>query len=320
MAGLDALVIGGQSQLLAIQQFAALLFSVLEMLEQDFGVGALEIVGAEFLLVLVKHLAVAKLFVEGQVVHELDILDIHGQAFQAIGDLGADRIAVNAAHLLEVCELGDLHPVTPHFPAKSGGAKRGAFPIIFHEPDIVQRRIQANGLDGSQIQLLHILGRGLQDHLILVIVLQPVGVLAITPIGGPARGLHKGRLPGARPQRAQSGGGMKGARAHLVVIGLQDQAALGRPIILQGQDKFLKSLGFRFWVRHRVVPLGMGRNLQAGRLHRKRGTGPQDGLSLGGVGAVRFVQHQAGQQREGRTGALARHQDHPLGRHAGARP
>ena len=105
-----------------------------------------------------------------------------------------------------------------------------------------------------QIELLHILRRRLQDHLKLVIVLQPVGVLAIAAILGPARGLHIGGVPGPRPQRAQGGGGMESARPHLIVIGLQDQAALGRPEILQGQDQVLKSAGFG----HDSAPVGSG--------------------------------------------------------------
>ena len=257
MAGLDALVIGRQRQLLAGQQFAALFLGILEMLEQDFSIGALEIIGGEFLFILVEDFAVAKLFVERQIVNELDILDVHGQPLEAVGDLGADRIAFDAAHLLEIRELGDLHPVAPHFPAQTGGAQRGTFPVILDEADVVQIGIQANGADGAQIQFLHIFRSRLQDHLILVIVLQPVGVLAIAAVGRAAAGLHKGGLPRARPQRPEGGGGVEGPRPHLVVIGLQDQAALGRPIALQGENKVLKGAGFG----HRFSPVGSGRNL-----------------------------------------------------------
>src|SRR5690348_6947307 len=62
VAGLDALVIGGQRQfgfifLLASargagEQFLALLFGFREMTEEDLGVGALKIIGREFLFVL----------------------------------------------------------------------------------------------------------------------------------------------------------------------------------------------------------------------------------------------------------------------------
>ncbi len=108
----------------------------------------------------------------------------------------------------------------------------------------MQHRIQPDLADRAQVKLLHILGRRLQDHLVLVIVLQPVGILAIAAIGGPAGGLDIGRVPGPGPQGSQGRGGMESARAHLIVIGLQDQAALPRPIVLQGQNKVLERLGF----------------------------------------------------------------------------
>ena len=84
-------------------------------------------------------------------------------------------------------------------------------------------------------------GRGLQDHLILVIMLEPVGVLAIAPVGRPARGLDIGGLPRLRPERAQRGGGVEGAGAHLHVVGLEDHAALRAPIIVQRQDQLLEA-------------------------------------------------------------------------------
>ena len=92
----------------------------------------------KFLLGLVKHFAVTELLVELQVKDELDILDIHGQALEPVGDLGADRIAFDAAHLLEIGELGDLHPVAPHFPAQAPGAERRAFPVVLDKADVVQ--------------------------------------------------------------------------------------------------------------------------------------------------------------------------------------
>ena len=82
--------------------------------------------------------------------------------------------------------------------------------------------------------------RRLQDHLELVVVLQPVGVLAVAAVLRPARGLHIGGVPGLRPERAQRGRGMEGAGADLHVVGLQDDAALIRPIALQRQDQALE--------------------------------------------------------------------------------
>ena len=82
--------------------------------------------------------------------------------------------------------------------------------------------------------------RRLQDHLELVVVLQPVRVLAVAPVLGPARGLHIGGVPGLRPERAQRRRRVEGAGAHLHVVGLQDHAALLGPEALQRQDQVLE--------------------------------------------------------------------------------
>src|SRR5471032_931623 len=107
MAGLDALVIGGQWQLLAGEKLAALILGILEMPKQDLGIRAFEVVKRKFYFVLMEHFAIANylsiwLLIERQVVNILDILDIHGQTFEPVGDLGANRIAFDAAHLLKI--------------------------------------------------------------------------------------------------------------------------------------------------------------------------------------------------------------------------
>src|SRR3546814_7830905 len=79
--------------------------------------------------------------------------------------------------------------------------------------------------------LLDVGRAGLQDYLILVIMLETVGVLAIATVGGAAARLDVGGLPGIGAERAQGGGGMEGAGAHLDVVGLQDEAAPIAPII-----------------------------------------------------------------------------------------
>jgi hypothetical protein len=72
------------------------------------------------------------------------VLDVHGEAFEAVGELARDRLAVEAAHLLEIGELGHLHAVAPHFPAEAPGAERGRFPIVLDEADVVEERIDAD--------------------------------------------------------------------------------------------------------------------------------------------------------------------------------
>ena len=91
-----------------------------------------------------------------------------------------------------------------------------------------------------EIELLQVRRRRLQDDLELVVVLQPVRVLAVAAVLRPARGLHIGGLPRLRPQRAQRRRRMERAGADLHVVGLQDDAALLGPEALQRQDQTLE--------------------------------------------------------------------------------
>src|SRR3546814_2691865 len=58
-----------------------------------------------------------------EVVDVLDALHVHDEALEPVGELGGDRIAVDAADLLEVGELADLHAVAPDLPAEAPGAR-----------------------------------------------------------------------------------------------------------------------------------------------------------------------------------------------------
>ena len=152
----------------------------------------------------------------------------------------ADRRAFDARDLLEVSELADFHAVAPALPAQAPRAERRALPIVLDEADVVQARIDADGGQRLQVQVLKVRRRRLQDHLKLIIVLHPVGVFAVAAVLGPARGLHIGRVPALRAERAQRRRRMEGAGAHFHVVGLQDHAALLRPEPLQGKDEALE--------------------------------------------------------------------------------
>ena len=103
------------------------------------------------------------------------------------------------------------------------------------------QRVEADFAVGCQQQLLRVRRAGLHDHLVLVVVLQPVGVFAVAAVGRAAAGLHVGGAPGLGPERAQRGGGVEGAGAHLDVVGLQDDAALPRPEAVQAQNEVLEA-------------------------------------------------------------------------------
>ncbi len=173
----------------------------------------------------------------------VDTQHIHRQPFESIGQLARDRLAVVAADLLEIGELAHLHAVAPDFPAQPPGPERRAFPVVLDKADVVQLHVDADGFERTEIERLQVGRARFDQNLILVIMLQAVRVFAIAAIGGAARGLHIGRGPGLRAQGAQGGGGVKGARAHLHVIGLKHGAALRRPVGLKAQDDLLKAPG-----------------------------------------------------------------------------
>ena len=92
-----------------------------------------------------------------------------------------------------------------------------------------------------QVELLYVLRRRFQDHLQLAVLIEPVGVLSIAPVGRTARGLHVGNLIRLGAQDAQEG--LRGHRTgpDLNVVGLLQHASALRPELLQAQDEFLKS-------------------------------------------------------------------------------
>ena len=181
--------------------------------------------------------------VEIDVVDALDALHVHRQPLEAIGQFARDRRAFEARDLLKVGELRHFHAVAPAFPSEPPGAERRALPVVLDEAHVVQIHVDADRRQGIEIELLQVLRRGLEDHLVLVIVLQAVRVLAVAPVLRPARRLDIGGLPGFRPERAQRRRRMEGAGADLHVVRLQDDAALSGPETLQGQDQPLERFG-----------------------------------------------------------------------------
>jgi hypothetical protein len=100
--------------------------------------------------------------------------------------------------------------------------------------------IDAKVLQRLQIQLLDVDGRGLEHDLVLVIVLKPVGIVAVAAVLGAARRLHIGGAPRLGPDGAQEGRGMEGARADFHVVRLQQHAAMPVPEFVEAQDELLE--------------------------------------------------------------------------------
>ena len=163
--------------------------------------------------------------------------------------------------------------------------------------------IDADRVERFQIELLQVVRRRLEDHLELVIVLQPVRVFAVAAVLGPARGLHIGGVPRLRPERAQRGRRMEGAGADLHVVGLQDDAALVRPIALQRQDQALE----------RALGTHMGRQqvLVHGTLLVERPPAVKPAPSSGGIRPIadRVSTSAASRGRPDRRGCRARRRD-----------
>ena len=75
-----------------------------------------EIVGGLFALVLQIDIAISHFAAIGgngpdEVIHTVDVLQVHGDALKPIGQFAGDRIAFDATGLLKVGKLGHFHAV-----------------------------------------------------------------------------------------------------------------------------------------------------------------------------------------------------------------
>ena len=230
---------------LALQAGMALGLVVVKLLTHHLDVGDLKVIGTELALVLEEHVAIGHGRAVGQVaphqvVDRVDALGVHGDTLQAIGDLDGHGVDLDAAHLLEVRKLRDLHAVEPDLPAKAPSAERRALPVVLDKADVMVVGVQANGGKRPQVKLLGVDRRGLDEHLELIVVLHAVGVLAVAPVGRTAAGLRIAGAPLGGTERAQRGRGMKGTGTDLGVIGLHNDAALLAPVLLEAQDDVLE--------------------------------------------------------------------------------
>ena len=138
-----------------------------------------------------------------EVVDAVDALQHHRDPLEPVGQLRGNRRQLDAAGLLEVGELRDLHAVEQHLPADAPRAERRRLPVVLLEADVVLPRVDAARLEAVEIELLHLVGRRLEDHLELVVLEQPIRVLAEAAVGRPPRRLHVGDVPVRGPEHAQ---------------------------------------------------------------------------------------------------------------------
>jgi hypothetical protein len=100
--------------------------------------------------------------------------------------------------------------------------------------------VHAEGLEAFQIKSLRVLRGGLDDRLELVVVLEAVGVLAVSPVGRPPRRLDVSGLPRLGPKRLEESRPVKRPRALLEVVRLDNEAAPLGPEVLEGKDDLLE--------------------------------------------------------------------------------
>ena len=121
------LFVSGQRQVL-FDQARAVVFGMVERAEQSVDIRLFKVVPGLLDFVLMIDVALGNSTERSvgpdQVKNAFDILQIHGEPFDAVSDLAGYRSALEAANLLEVGELRDLHAVQPDFPAEAPGAKR----------------------------------------------------------------------------------------------------------------------------------------------------------------------------------------------------
>ena len=236
-------LVGGEREL-RLREAAALRLAGLEPVEQGVDRRVGEVVGGHLPLVLEVDVAVGHPLVPREVVDAVHPLEVHRDPLQAVGELGGHRAAVDAPRLLEVGELRDLHPVQPHLPAEAPRPEGGGLPVVLDEADVVHQGVDPEGLERAEVAILDVERGGLEDHLVLVVVLEPVGVLPVAPVRGAPRGLHVGGPPRLGADRPQEGRGVERARPHLHVVGLLEDAPLRRPIGVEGQNHVLEQHGW----------------------------------------------------------------------------
>ena len=130
---------------------------------------------------------------------------------------------------MKICELGDLEPVEQHLPSDAPRAQRRRLPVVLLEADVVFRQDDAQLLEAPQIDLLDIVGRGLQDDLELEVLSEAERVFAVTSVSRPARGLDIGAAPRFGAQNAEERRRVHRTGPDRLVVGLLDQAPFRLP-------------------------------------------------------------------------------------------
>ena len=219
-----------------------------------------------------------------EVEHRLLVLQEEAEALEPVGHLGRDHLEVDPAQLLEVRELGDLHRVAPDLPAEAPRAEGRLLPVVLDQADVVLREVDPERVERAEVLVEHVLGRRLQDHLVLEVVLEAERVLAVAAVRGPDDGLDVGGAPLrlGRVEDADERVRIGRARAELGVVRLHDHGAALAPVGVQRPDHVLEVHAAKTTDRARREHLGNGE----GRARLARG-GVQDEVREHAVRAAR---------------------------------
>ena len=239
MGGFQDIVVS-RKDLAVLEEAEGLFLVETEEERERGGVGRFEIVFGMLSLLREVEVAVFDAVIPLDLIDAVDFLDEHGEPLEAVGDLDRNRLTIEPAALLEVGELGDLHPFGPDFPPRPPGAEGGGFPVILDKADVMFSRFNADGAERIEIAVLDIQRRRFHDDLILEVVEETVRVLAVAAVGRPPDRVDISDIARLRAHGAEESGGGHCRRPFFDVVRLADNAALVSPVTVQSGNDFLE--------------------------------------------------------------------------------
>ncbi len=242
MGAFEHIIVGRQDETLLQAGFRFRPVEVIH-LAQAVDIANLEVILAVLVLLAAADLAVGDTGSPGLVPNGGGVVEGDLDALQSVGDLDRDGVQSESSHLLEVGELGDFLPVQPDLPAEPPGGDGRLLPVVLDQADVVLAGVNADGFQGVEVQLYRVARIGLEDDLELGVLLEAVGVLAVTPVVRTHGGFNIGNIPRLGTEHTQEGVGIHRAGTHLGVVGLGDEAAFLRPEILELEDDGLQGGG-----------------------------------------------------------------------------
>ncbi len=150
MGAAQHVVVGRNHQAVGQAGFGFFFVEVIQA-RQPLYIGYFEVINAMLNFLAQEHVAVGVAAVPINVPDGVDALHVHGDTFQAVGQLDGDGVQVETAELLEIGVLGDLLAVEPHLPTQSPGAQGRALPVVLHEADVVLFAFDAQGIQAVEV-------------------------------------------------------------------------------------------------------------------------------------------------------------------------